>query len=66
MTEPTSSDETSRVEIISEQRIFDDFFKIDEAKLKFRKFDNSWSSVVRRLVPVHGSEIGIGGFGRMV
>ena len=38
-----------KVEVISRRRVFDDFFKIDEAKLRFERYDGSMSEVVRRL-----------------
>ncbi len=38
-----------KVHIESQERIFDDFFKIDEAHLRFERFDGQWSDTVRRL-----------------
>lgn len=38
-----------KVIIESKKRIFDDFFKIDEAHLRYEKFDGRMSPVVRRL-----------------
>jgi len=38
-----------KVEIISRRRIFDDFFKIEEARLRFERYDGTMSEVVRRL-----------------
>lgn len=38
-----------KVHIESQQRIFDDFFKIDEAFLSFERFDGQMSDTVRRL-----------------
>src|SRR5499426_3897703 len=38
-----------KVKIISRRRVFDDFFKIDEAKLRFERYDGSMSETVRRL-----------------
>jgi ADP-ribose pyrophosphatase len=38
-----------KVEVISRRRVFDDFFKVDEAKLRFERYDGSMSEVVRRL-----------------
>jgi ADP-ribose pyrophosphatase len=38
-----------RVEIDSKQRLFDDFFKIDEAILRYERFDGGMSDTVRRL-----------------
>src|SRR5215468_343540 len=38
-----------KVKVISRRRVFDDFFKIDEAKLRFERYDGSMSEVVRRL-----------------
>lgn len=38
-----------RVEIISRRRVFDDFFKIDEARLRFERYDGTMSEPVRRL-----------------
>ena len=38
-----------RVEVIRRRRVFDDFFKIDEARLRFERYDGSMSEEVRRL-----------------
>lgn len=38
-----------RVEVISRRRVFDDFFKVDEARLRFERHDGRMSEVVRRL-----------------
>ena len=38
-----------KVEIISRKRVLDDFFKVDEAYLRFERFDGTMSEVVRRL-----------------
>jgi nudix-type nucleoside diphosphatase (YffH/AdpP family) len=38
-----------KVEIISRRRLFDDFFKIEEARLRFERYDGTMSEVVRRL-----------------
>jgi ADP-ribose pyrophosphatase len=38
-----------KVEVISRRRVFDDFFKIDEAKLRFERYDGTMSETVRRL-----------------
>src|SRR5262245_20862434 len=38
-----------KVKIISRRRVFDDFFKIDKAKLRFERYDGSMSEVVQRL-----------------
>jgi len=38
-----------KVEVISRRRVFDDFFKIDEAKLRFERYDGTMSEAVRRL-----------------
>jgi nudix-type nucleoside diphosphatase (YffH/AdpP family) len=38
-----------RVEIISHRRVFDDFFKIEEARLRFERYDGTMSEPVRRL-----------------
>ena len=38
-----------KVEVISRRRVFDDFFKIDEAKLRFERYDGTMSDTVRRL-----------------
>jgi ADP-ribose pyrophosphatase len=38
-----------KVEIISRKRVFDDFFKIDEARLRFERYDGAMSEPVRRL-----------------
>jgi ADP-ribose pyrophosphatase len=38
-----------KVEIISRRRVFDDFFKIEEARLRFERYDGTMSEPVRRL-----------------
>lgn len=38
-----------KVEVISRVRVFDDFFKIDEAELRFERYDGTMSEAVRRL-----------------
>jgi nudix-type nucleoside diphosphatase (YffH/AdpP family) len=38
-----------KVEIISRKRVLDDFFKVDEAYLRFERFDGKMSETVRRL-----------------
>jgi nudix-type nucleoside diphosphatase (YffH/AdpP family) len=38
-----------KVEVIRCRRVFDDFFKIDEAELRFERYDGTMSEVVRRL-----------------
>jgi nudix-type nucleoside diphosphatase (YffH/AdpP family) len=38
-----------KVEVISRKRIFDDVFKIEEARLRFERYDGAMSEVVRRL-----------------
>ena len=37
------------VEVISRKRVFDDVFKIEEARLRFERYDGTMSKVVRRL-----------------
>jgi len=49
MTDSRDADDRSKVNIISRQTIFDDVFQIDEARLKFRRFDQTWSPEVRLL-----------------
>ncbi len=39
----------ANVEILSRRLILDDFFKVEEAKLRHERFDGEWSPVVRRL-----------------
>jgi ADP-ribose pyrophosphatase len=38
-----------RVDVISRKRVLDDFFKVDEAYLRFERHDGTMSEVVRRL-----------------
>jgi ADP-ribose pyrophosphatase len=38
-----------KVEVISRKRLLDDFFKVDEAHLRFERYDGDMSEVVRRL-----------------
>ena len=38
-----------KVEVISRKRVFDDFFTIEEAHLRYERYDGTMSPVVRRL-----------------
>lgn len=38
-----------RVEIKSRRRLLDDFFKVDEAELRYERFDGSMTPIIRRL-----------------
>jgi nudix-type nucleoside diphosphatase (YffH/AdpP family) len=38
-----------KVEVISRRRLLDDFFKVDEARLRFERYDGRMSEEVRRL-----------------
>jgi nudix-type nucleoside diphosphatase (YffH/AdpP family) len=38
-----------KVDLISRRRTFDDFFQIEEARLRFERYDGEMSAVVRRL-----------------
>jgi nudix-type nucleoside diphosphatase (YffH/AdpP family) len=38
-----------KVEVISRSRVLDDFFKVDEARLRFERYDGGMSEEVRRL-----------------
>jgi nudix-type nucleoside diphosphatase (YffH/AdpP family) len=38
-----------RVQVISRSRVLDDFFKVDEARLRFERYDGGMSEEVRRL-----------------
>ena len=38
-----------KVEVLSRKRVFDDFFKVEEAYLRFERFDGTMSEAVRRL-----------------
>jgi len=38
-----------KVEVISRSRVLDDFFKVDEARLRFERYDGSMSEEIRRL-----------------
>ncbi len=39
-----------KVEVFSERRLLDDFFRVDEARVSFERFDGSMTPPVRRLV----------------
>src|SRR5512147_412257 len=49
--------EMRRVEVKSRRRIFDDFFKIEEAVLSFERYDGRMSPVVRRLKFERGDSV---------
>jgi ADP-ribose pyrophosphatase len=46
-----------KVDIIDKHLIFDDFFKIDEVHLRFRRFDGQLSDPVRRLIFERGDSV---------
>jgi nudix-type nucleoside diphosphatase (YffH/AdpP family) len=48
-----------KVEVLSRRRLFDDFFKIDEAMVRFERFDGTMSEVVRRLVFERGDSAAV-------
>ncbi len=48
-----------RVEIRSQQRLFDDFFKIDELIVRHERYDGSMSNEERRLVFERGDAIAV-------
>ena len=39
-----------RVNVESKRRLFDDFFKIDEIRLRYERFDGRMSDTVRQLI----------------
>ncbi|GER90230.1 ADP-ribose pyrophosphatase [Dictyobacter vulcani] len=46
-----------KVEILQKRIVYDDFFKIEEAHLRFRRFDGQMSASVRRLVFERGDAV---------
>ena len=48
-----------RVEIISKKRMFDDFFKVDEAILRYERLDGGMSEPVRRLSLERGDGVAV-------
>lgn len=46
-----------RAEVQRRRRLLDDFFKVDEAQLRFERFDGSMSPPVRRLVFERGDSV---------
>ena len=46
-----------KVEVISRRRVLDDFFKIDEARLRFERYDGRMSDEVRRLSFERGDSV---------
>jgi ADP-ribose pyrophosphatase len=46
-----------RVDVISRNRLLDDFFKVDEAYLRFERHDGTMSEVVRRLTFERGDSV---------
>jgi ADP-ribose pyrophosphatase len=48
-----------KVEILREDRVFDDFFKIDKATLKHERFDGSMSEPITRLNFNRGDSVGV-------
>lgn len=49
----------SRVEILSRERVFDDFFKIDRIVLRHERFDGSMSQELTRLVFERGDAVAV-------
>lgn len=48
-----------KVEILKEERVFDGFFKIDQATLKHEKFDGNMSEEITRLNFNRGDSVGV-------
>lgn len=46
-----------RIELASKKTIFDDFFQVEEAQLRFEKFDGNMSPLVRRLCFERGDSV---------
>jgi ADP-ribose pyrophosphatase len=46
-----------KVEILSKRRVFDGFFKVDEATVRFERFDGSMSDAVSRLCFERGDSV---------
>ena len=47
------------VKILSKERILDDFFQVDSARLQFEKFSGGWSAPVRRLNLERGEAVAV-------
>lgn len=47
------------VKILSKERILDDFFQVDSARLQFEKFSGGWSTPVRRLNLERGEAVAV-------
>ena len=47
----------SQVEILTRRRVFDSFFQIDEAELRYERFDGAMTPPVRRLVFERGDSV---------
>ncbi|GCE23746.1 NUDIX domain-containing protein [Dictyobacter kobayashii] len=47
-----------KVEIVEQKLLLDDFFKIEEVHVRFRRFDGKMSEPVRRLVLERGDAVG--------
>ena len=48
-----------KVKILEKQRLLDDFFQVDAARLQFEKFDGTWSEPVRRLNLDRGEAVAV-------
>jgi ADP-ribose pyrophosphatase len=48
-----------KVEILNKQRVFDDFFKVDEVRVRYEKFDGSMGEAVRRLSFERGDAVAV-------
>jgi ADP-ribose pyrophosphatase len=48
-----------RVEVLEKERVFDSFFQMDRARLRFEQFDGTLSEPVTRLVFERGDSVGV-------
>ena len=49
----------SRVEVLSSDRVYDGYFKIDCARLRFERYDGAMSSLITRLVFERGDSVAV-------
>ena len=54
----------SRVQVLSSDRVYDSFFKIDRVRLRFERYDGAMSPPITRLVFERGDSVGVLPFDR--
>jgi ADP-ribose pyrophosphatase len=56
---PPLCQQPMRVEVLSQERLLDAFFKVDRARIRYERFDGSMSAPVERLVFERGDSVAV-------